>query len=278
MVDSLVDATDTSGNLAQIEQDLAAAVLARPSEKPEVKKQEDKPVLDGDDIPTKLRGKSLTEVVGIYRDLESAYGRQANDLGTQRKLTDRLLDLKRETDLGNNSAPEKVQIKSDELLENPTAALEKYNAPRDAEQAQRLAALEAQLAAQTFIGRHPDYQSYVNNPEFTDWVKASPTRARAAAVAAGGDWSAAADLLDEYKAIKASNVKKDEAEETDDNLDDARKASLESSSQGTPGAKKGGKVYSRASLMKLRVEKPDAYYREDFQAEILQAYAEGRVK
>jgi hypothetical protein len=205
----------------------------------------------------------------------------ANDLGTQRKLTDRLLDLKRDTDLHSNGAPQKVEIKSSELLENPTAALEKFTQARESENQKRLAELEARLAAQSLIQSHPDYLDIAQSQEFAQWVQASPTRVRAVAAAQAGDWSAAGDLLSEYKSQRKAQVDSEETEEGDDEQQAraaAKKATLESNSQGNAGAKKGGKIYRRSDLMRLRAERPDIWENEEFQAEIIRAYAEKRVK
>jgi hypothetical protein len=287
MVD-IVDATDQIVNLTELENDLQAATLARstPNDKSKGKSITDNTSDNDDDIPDKYRGKSLKEIIAMHQNAESSLGRMANDLGTQRKLTDRILDLKRETDLGNNTAPAKVQIKSDELLENPTEALDRYTAPREQANQQRIDHLERQMALQAFVAKHPDYAQFSNDAEFANWVNSSPIRARAAATAARGDWTSADDLLTEYKGEKARTKKADVVEDeaagedtpSNDKLAGARKASFESSSQASAGAKKGGKVYSRAALMRLRVEKPDTYYNDDFQTEILAAYNEGRVK
>jgi hypothetical protein len=237
-----------------------------------------------DNIPDKYRGKTLEEVIQMHQQAESRLGVMGNDLGVQRKLTDRLLDLKRETDLGNNSSPTKVTIKSDELLENPTEALDRHAASREQATNLRLSQMEATLAAQAFVTKHSDYHEYgANNVEFQNWLQASPLRARAAAAASRGDWSAADDLLTEFKSAKKTATTDDdegaiEVVEKPDKLARARNVQLESSSQSNAGARKNGKVYSRAALMRLRVEKPDTYYNDDFQVEITRAYAEGRVK
>lgn len=283
MVDNvLVDAAEGSGDLSQLEKDLSSAVQSRnqqPAGKKPAAKQE---VSDEDDgLPSKLKGKTPQQIAEMYVNLESAYGRMANDLGTQRKMTDRLLDLKRDTDLNNNGQPAKVEIKSSELLENPTEALERFSQARDAQSNARLADMERRLAAQAFVNAHPDYQAFENNAEFSAWVASAPSRSRVAAAAANGDWSAASDLLTEYKAIQkkpAGDTDDDEADDEQSARKAAKAASLESASQGNAGAKKKGTVYKRADLMRLRAEKPDVWADEEFQAEIIRAYNEGRVK
>lgn len=287
MVDNvLVDTLDSSGDLSQLEKDLSQAVQSRKTLATGGKKPADKANESSDDdadaaLPPKLRGKTREQIADMYANLESSHGRLANDLGTQRKLTDRLLDLKRDTDLSNNTAPQKVQIKSEELLENPTEALERFSQARESQNEARLRDMEARLAAQSLIQSHPDYLEVAQSPEFAAWVQSSSLRVRAAQSAQAGDWTAAGDLLTEYKAQKKATVTDDE-EEVDDEVTAARKAagkaSLESNSQGSAGAKKKGTIYRRVDLMRLRAEKPDQWEDPDFQAEIIRAYSEGRVK
>lgn len=294
MVDMLVDAEESHGDLAHLEQEIRSAGLARTEVQPKSKgrqapKTEQQDEEDAD-IPDKYRGKSLRDVIEMHRNLETQYGRQSNDLGTQRHMTDILLGLKRERDLQQNSdsADEKVEIKGDELLANPTEALERVIAPRERKQAERLDAVEQQLAATRFAGRHPDYTEYTNDPEFKTWIAASPLRARAAVAAANGAWDVAGDLLDDYKAHKAASRKTSvqEEEESENSEQEeqhplklARSASLESSSQGNSnGGSKGKKIYKRADIMRIRIKNPELYYSEEFQAEIMPAYSEGRVR
>lgn len=285
MVDNvLVDAASERGDLSQLEKDLSQAAQTRKTAtvaKQKQKKVDESSDSDDDtDLPVKLRGKSKREIAEMYGHLESSHGRMANDLGTQRKLTDRLLDLKRDTDLNSNGAPHKVEIKSSELLENPTAALERFSQAREKTQDQRMAEMEQRLAAQSLVSQHPDYLEIAQSADFAQWVQASPIRVRAAQAVQAGDWSLAGDLLSEFKTNRPK-VQDEPEEDVDEEVEAraaAKKASLESGSQGNAGAKKGGKIYRRADLMRLKAERRDVYEDEDFQREILLAYAEGRVK
>lgn len=287
MVDNvLVDDATQVGDLSQLEKDLSQAAQARKNQgakKPAQQKVDESSNDDEDaNLPPKLRGKTKAQIAEMYVNLESAHGRMANDLGTQRKLTDRLLDLKRDTDLQSNGAPQKVEIKSSELLENPTAALERFTQARESENQKRLQELEARLAAQTLMNQHPDYLEVAQSSEFAQWVQSSPIRVRAVQAAQAGDWSAAGDLLSEYKAQRQQAPGIDESADEEDEEQKARtaakKAALESNSQGNAGTSKKGKVYRRADLMRLRAERPDVWENPEFQNEILIAYNEGRVK
>lgn len=282
---SLVDvAIEVPGNLDTIERELRDAVTNSKTQETKPKTADE--TVD-DEIPVKLRGKSLTEIADMYRNLEAAHGRMANDLGAQRQLSDRLLELKRNDDLGQNTPPkkpEKVNVTAADLLEKPTEALERFADSREAavvaQVNDRLNRVEAALVQREFAAKHPDANTVAQSPEFIDWVKASPVRQRAANAAVQGHFGAADDLLTEFKAIKPVKVVKEEDDKQKDNLDAARNASLDGGGAGgpDPGNKKSGKVYSRSDLMRLRIEKPETYYNEDFQQEITIAYAQGRVK
>lgn len=279
------DATSIVGNLDELVKGLDSAVV-------DSKTTPDKRVVDDkhgndDKIPAKLRGKSLDEIVDMYQNLESAHGRMANDLGTQRQLTDRLLGLKREEDLERGGAkPAKVQVSSAELLEKPTEALERFSSAREASLVKdlndRLAQVERATVEAVFSSKHPDAQQVANSPEFREWVQQSRIRQRSAAMAARGDFGAADDLLTEWKDTQSRKTEDTRVNaQRKDNLDAARRATLETGAETGGGDSERGKdarTYSRAALMKLRTEDPEKYYSDDYQNVILQAYAEGRVK
>lgn len=289
---SLVDTVESVGSLADLQKSLTEAVTQNAvagkasGPNPTVVQQEvvglsDFRVPADDKIPAKLRGKTAAEVIEMYQNLESAYGRQANDLGTQRKLTDRLLDLKRESDLSSNSnAPRKLpEVRTNELLENPAEVIDRIVAERiqavQQETQQRTQEIETRLAAERFVAKHPDYNDIAQDPEFAAWLEKSQYRIRAAQQARNGDYAAADDLLSEYKERKHTSQPKKQEESSE--LESARQASLESGASPENAGRKAGKTYRRADLIRLRLENPDEYYRDDFQAEIMRAYREKRV-
>lgn len=286
---SLVD-TEMPGDLAAVEKQLREAVTSPPEEKTTQQQSDDKQVTpegpqDDDNVPAKLRGKSREEIIEYYRNLESAYGRQANDLGQQRVLTDRLLGLKRESDLASNGNPpsrEQVpKFTTQELLDDPSAVIERavearLQAEQRKQQEERQLS-EKEVAARKFLDAHPDYQEVSNSPEFAKWINESKTRLRAAQRARSGDFEEANDLLSEYKASKAKPVTVTPKE--DSGVSEAKKVSLETSTAKEHASQKSsGRIYRRADLIRLKMEKPDLYHDETFQKEIMQAYLEKRVK
>lgn len=285
---NVVDDESLSGNLDDLTKSLReeAAALASGNKvdnpSAAAAPATDNPQEPADDLPEKFKGKSAKDVYEAYKQLESQYGRMANDLGQQRAITDRILNLRRDNDLRQNGAgvtqPETPKIKATDLAEDPTGSIEKVVNARLAkdQQAAEQKALESAraVAAQRFVADHPDYQDYVNNNEFMKWVDASAIRRRAANAVQQGDFDAGNDLLKEYK-----DHRKAMSNAENKNLDAARAASLESGSRGnSEGAKGSGKIYNRADLLRLQMTNPDLYYSDEYQAVIMKAYAEKRVK
>lgn len=285
---SLVDVVEETGNLSQVVKDLSEAVTSQRSN-PAPAKSDAQPV--DDSLPPKLRGKTREEIAEMYVNLESVNGRMANDLGAQRRLTDQFLELKRDRDLQSQQQvqPKPTPVKVDELLDRPTETLERFSKDREAalqrQLDQRLAAIEGNMARTAFVQKHADYEQIANDPGFVRWIQGSQYRSRAANAAYNGDWNAADELLTEYKSIRPSQptqtpLQKAPAQSQQSNLDAARRASLESSSAATSASSSQpvGKIYKRADLMELRLRDPERYYDDGFQAEILRAYNEDRVK
>lgn len=286
MTVTLVDSDTTSvvGNLDELTTSLDEAVLGNRKTEDKTQKVE---AADDEKLPAKMRGKSLDEVVEMYQNLEREHGRVVNDLGTQRSLTDRLLGLKRDEDLQRGGAkPPKVEVSSAELLEKPTEALERFSSARESALVQnlndRLAQVERATVEAVFSSKHPDAQQTANSPEFRAWVAESRTRQRTAGMAARGDFGAADDLLTEWKDIQSRKTKDTDVDtQRRGNLDAARRASLESGAETggeDSGRGKDNRIYSRAAIMKLKVEDPAKYESDEYQNIILQAYAEGRVR
>lgn len=223
-----------------------------------------------------------------YSSLQSAYGRMANDLGTQRKLTDKLLASdKRANDLGEPAQRTAPKVNPRDLVDNPTETLDAYWQKREAQLREdwnrEQAETRVESAQAAFRARHPDYEQTANDPEFVAWVTASPTRTRAAQNAAAGELEYADELITEFKTLKSPAPAQQVADagnqngSQDPHLEAARQVTTESAANaGSSG--KSGRVFRRADLMKLKIEKPEVYGDPDFQAEIMAAYDDGRVK
>lgn len=276
------------GDLNGLEATLKAAAAERksPTKGADVKvinsevKTETRPEYIPEKFWTGNEQESLTKMAASYANLESAYGRMANDLGVQRKLTDKILALdKRDQDMGKTPATA-PKVDPRRLVDNPTETLDEYWKQREgklrseweAEQQQR----DQQAREQLFLSKHPDFSVTAQSPEFLTWVNSDPFRARTAALAGQGDYASADDLLTQYKAHKQASASK-----PDENVEAARRVATESTANANDTGKKGSgskRVYRRADLIELKINKPDVYGDPAFQAEIMQAYSEGRVK
>lgn len=232
-------------------------------------------------IPDKFKGKSPEEIIDMYTNLESQYGRLTNDLGEYRSMTDRFLALeeKRVADLGNAAQEDDFHIDPTELLANPEKILEDFyqrrlaNDPNVQGLAERLERIEGHVTQSTLQEKHPDAADIANDQRFRDWVGASGFRTRTIQQAiANKDTEALSYLLDEYK----SQPDYGQAQETDtqqSETETARRVSSESSSTGS--AVNTAKRFSRRKLVELKMKNPEEYAARS--NEILKAYAEGRV-
>jgi len=278
------DNTELPGNADTIRKQLNEAI-APPEDKETSPKAEDA-------LPDKYRGKSREEIAEMHRNAESELGRRANELGQYRQLTDRLLELKRHEDLAKGGVtPEETEqddtplpaITGTELLENPTSAISKLLTERDKSterKRQREEAVKAKEEAERiFAETYPDAGQIVSDPKFAEWVKTSKARTVLGMNAANGDLVAGSALLEEWKMTQDSTETAEEsAKPTKDPLEDARRATTESTGQSNTPDKPTGKVYRRLDLIRLKLEDPEAYGDDNFQREIMRAYAEGRVK
>ena len=222
------------------------------------------------EVPDKYKGKNLDDIIRMHQEAEKLIGKQAQEVGEVRKLADELLKQQ----LSKATAPTDEETDID-FFEDPkkavTKAVEKHPdviAAKEAAQRMKAMEMQAQLRA-----RHNDVQEIVANPEFIEWIKASPTRIKLYKEAdAQYDIDAADELLSTYKelrSVKAQQSKNDGAQ--------LRNQSLKAAAVDTGGTGESSrKIYRREDLIRLRITDPARY--EALQPEIMQAYQEGRVK
>jgi hypothetical protein len=275
---AIIDQTNDLGDLAGLEASLGEAVAA-PNTPPAPPAKEE---VEDPKIPDKFKGKTAAEIAESYTNLEKRFGGLTQDLGTQRKLTDQLLDLKRADDLSQAGGDREIEISSTELLDDPTGSVKKL-----VEQAQHkevselrgeINALREKEQFDSFTSKHSDAVAIAESTDFHEWAAATQYRQGLLEQAKGRDYSAADSLITEYKlSLKSIAPDTDDSSEEVDGLSAAKKVGLESSGS-AEGSNSGGKIYRRADLMRLRIEKPDLYKDPAYQAEIMKAYAEDRVK
>jgi len=223
------------------------------------------------DIPDKYRGKELSDIIKMHQEAEKLIGKQAQEVGEVRKLADELI----KQNLAGKPQPIKEEEPEVDFFENPQAAVRKtvdnhpdVLAARQAGQEFKKMQIQQKLAAE-----HPDFTQIVQDQDFANWVKSSPIRIGLYAKADGEfDYDSANELLSTYKQLKGVKAK-----QTTDAGETQRKSNLKAATVDVGGSGESGKrVYRRADLIRLKMTDPNRY--DALSDEIMQAYAEGRVK
>ena len=124
---------------------------------------------------------------------------------------------------------------------------------------------------------HPDYTQVISDPEFAEWVKQSNVRQRLYAAADQQfDFDSANELLTNFKALR--KVKQETVNQASQQLQEQTDRSLKAATVALDGAtgETSKKIYRRSDLIRLQMTDPDRYL--SLQPEIMQAYADGRVR
>jgi len=224
-------------------------------------------------VPEKYQGKSLEEVVQMHQEAEKLLGRQSSEVGELRKVVDDYISSQTQ-----QQAPQQYVEPEDDIdyFTDPQGAVNKAieNHPKIKEAEQYSAQYKQQAALATLNNKHPDMQEILADPKFAEWIKASKIRTQLFVAA---DQQYDADSADELFSLwkerkqvvkQTANVEKQE-----------RKQQLKAANTGNArGSAEGSrkKVYRRADIIKLMRTDPERY--QSLSEEILQAYAEGRVK
>jgi len=206
----------------------------------------------------------------MHQEAERYIGKQAQEVGEVRKLADELIK--------QNLAPKQQTVEVEpevDFFENPQKAVQNtIDRHPDVVKARQAAIdfnkmqMQAKLTQQ-----HPDFVQVANDQGFVDWVKQSPVRLGLYAKADGEfDFDSANELLTTFKELRG--VK---ARQTDESNRQVRSQALKAATVDTGGTGESGKrVYRRADLIRLKMTDPNRY--DALSDEIMQAYADGRVK
>lgn len=229
-----------------------------------------------EEIPEKFRGKSVSEIVESYRNLESEFGRKSNEVGELRRLTDELLGLQLNETQKKVEESSKKKITGDDLYEHPDETLDDYISqnPKIRDLEKKLQQSEISRKQAIFESQHSDWQGVVQSSDFQDWITASPIRQRMLVEADRNyDFETASELLTLYKEIKKRNQKEEE-EKSHQRKEEAKRSATTETGSAVGGTSK--KIFRRSELINLRVRDPDKY--ASMEDEIMLAYKEGRVK
>jgi len=224
-------------------------------------------------LPEKYQGKSLEEVVQMHQEAEKLLGRQSSEVGELRKVVDDYIATQ------TPSAPQQQHVEPEDDIDyftDPQAAVNRAieNHPKIREAQQYTEQYKKQSSLATLQAKHPDMQTILSDPKFAEWIKASKIRTQLFVAA---DQQYDADAADELFSLWKE--RKTVAQQTAQVEKQARKQTLKAANTGNArGTGEGSrkKVYRRSDIIKLMKTDPERY--QALSDEILQAYAEGRVK
>jgi len=232
----------------------------------------DKEESSGFKMPEKFAGKTAEEIAASYVELQSEYGRRNTEVGSLRKLTDQLLELK--TEPKAEPAPKK-EIDVDGLLNNPEETINSAveGNPRIKALEDKLVTADRAADLKVFESKHPDWEAKMSTQEFANWVLASPVRQRLFTEAnTNYDYVTGAELLDMYNLSKGDAVQEATTKRDADARKSAKQAVTESGGAGEP---KGKPKFRREELIQLKLRNPQKY--EAMKTQIMEAYADKRV-
>ena len=273
-----------AANFIELQEEQSTEVYADPTHQEETSLEpaqavNTEPVKEAE-VPEKYKGKSLDDIVKMHQEAEKLIGRQAQEVGEVRKLADSL--LKQQLESKHDTQP--VTAQEIDWFEDPARAVNQAveNNPI-LKKLQEEQAKQVQMAAlQTIEKAHPDFISVAQSEDFQQWVGGSKVRQQLFSQANNYDADSALELLDTYKAIRGVQQNKEETSKAADEklkqADDVnRSKALKTAAVQQGGTGESTKpIYRRADLIRLRMQDPKRY--ESMADDILQAYAENRVR
>ena len=237
-------------------------------ETPEETQEQD----DEDDIPEKYKGKSVKDIVRMHQEAERAIGKQGSEVGELRRIVDDF--VKAQTVTKQQQAPE-VEEEVDFFTDPEKAIAKAISKHPKVQQAEQMAVRTAQAEILAALkANHPDYTEIIKDNSFAEWIGKSKVRQELFARADRNyDYDAANELLSTWKERKQVVAQSQAIEKVQ------RKQAVKSASTGSSkgsGEPASKKTYRRSDIIELMQRDPDRY--QALAPEIMQAYAEGRVK
>jgi hypothetical protein len=276
-----------------------------------------------EDVPEQFRGKSKKDIVKMYQDAHQVIGRQGSELGELRQKADFAIKASLEALRGRKTEePAKPATPAAAEPQDESAffakpydavgkAIENHPLIKEIREtlgrgAAEQAASRATAATEQFNRTHPDAPDILRDPEFRQWVSASPIRRSLLQRAHQAyDFHAGDEVFSTWKALRGAKQPAAKAGETAAQpaaaaagataaevsaaaatLAAARKAKAVASASaaavptaGASGAGKpsgGKKIFRRSDVIRLMETDPERY--EMLADEISLAYAENRVR
>jgi len=227
---------------------------------------------DEDDIPDKYKNKSVKDIVRMHQEAEKAIGKQGSEVGELRRIVDDFVQT--QTVTKKQQAPE-VEEEVDFFTDPDKAIASAISKHPKVLEAEKLSAqMKKAEALANLKSAHPDFDEVVNNGSFSEWINKSKVRQELFSRADRSyDFDAANELLSTWKERTQVVAQSNAVEKVQ--RKQAVKAAATGSSKGA-GETASKKTYRRADIIELMRTNPDRY--QQLADEIMQAYAEGRVK
>jgi hypothetical protein len=273
----IVEAEEDFDNIDNVEDLTQRLGQELKSEEEQVEKQPTENV-ETEELPPKFQGKSVDDIINSYVNLEQQYGRQGNELGELRKLTDSLIQKNLQEDATSQRTESlEKSLSEDDFYNDPLNAVRKVVAEALEPVKSNLSQTQVDSTVQRLQAKHPDLTNVVNDLGFQQWIMESTPRQDMWVKASNGDFDYADELFTQYKAIKKPQVQAEKEQNQavkEKELEAA--SSVSSGASQDAGASSGKTIYRRAELVRLKMNDPQRY--NELQGEIMQAYAEGRVR
>jgi hypothetical protein len=237
---------------------------------------EEKSTNEEDALPDKYKGKSLADIVRMHQEAEKLVGKQGQELGELRKVTDEYI---KRTLSGTNPQPNTPAKEESEVdfFADPAKAVERIieRDPRIKNAAEAAEMVRRETAQRKLLAKFPDALEVAQNTDFQEWVSKSKVRTELFARADQNyDFEAAEELISTFKEVKAAKAPvATGAPKSDPNSGKMMPRAANTGNSEAPSSKK---IYRRADIIKLQQVDPQRYM--DMQPEIMEAYREGRVR
>lgn len=228
-------------------------------------------------LPPKFEGKNVDEIVKSYANLEQQFGRQGSELGELRKLADSLIQKNLQDTSNTRSESLEKSISEDDFYSDPVNAVRKVVEEALEPMKSNLSQTKVDSTVQRLQAKHPDMADVVNDLGFQQWIMESTPRQDMWVKASNGDFEYADELFTQYKGNNTSQVQAQKEQKQvvkSKELEDA--SSVSSGASQDAGGSSGKTIYRRSELIRLKMNDPTRY--SDLHGEIMQAYAEGRVR
>ena len=228
-------------------------------------------------LPPKFEGKNVDDIVKSYANLEQQFGRQGSELGELRKLADSLIQKNLQDTSNTRSESLEKSISEDDFYSDPVNAVRKVVEEALEPMKSNLSQTKVDSTVQRLQAKHPDMADVVNDLGFQQWIMETTPRQDMWVKASNGDFEYADELFTQYKGNNTSQVQAQKEQKQvvkNRELEDA--SSVSSGASQDAGGSSGKTIYRRSELIRLKMNDPTRY--SDLHGEIMQAYAEGRVR